>query len=123
MTSRRNKLLAAAILCTLGTLATAAHAETNYKFNLPPQPLADALRAIGSQTTTNILFEPEAVENLTAPAVRGVLSPEQAIKLVLAGTKLVVKQTAANSIVIAPARARARSISFRTIGMSALARF
>lgn len=111
MASRCNKLLAAAILCTLSALASVVHAETNYKFNLPPQPLADALRAIGSQTTTNILFEPETVENLTAPAVRGVLSLEEAIKLVLAGTKLVVQQTAANSIVIAPARAQATSIS------------
>jgi iron complex outermembrane recepter protein len=97
MTKLRNKLLAAA-LCTLGALNAAA--QTSYEFNLPQQPLADALRAIGSQTATNILFEPATVENLTAPAVRGLLSPAEAIKRVLAGTKLVVEQTAANSLLI-----------------------
>jgi iron complex outermembrane recepter protein len=114
MTTRHNKRLAAAILCILGTLSAAADAQTNYEFNLPQQPLADALRAIGSKTTTNILFEPETVENLTAPAVRGLLSPEEAIKRVLAGTKLVVQQTAADSLLIAPAGAKVTSISFRT---------
>ncbi|HEY0686149.1 MAG TPA: TonB-dependent receptor [Steroidobacter sp.] len=115
MTTRRNKLLAAAVLCTLGAIGSVANAQSNYEFNLPPQPLADALRAIGSQTTTNILFDPETVENLTAPALRGTLSPEEAIKLVLAGTKLVVQQTAANSIVIAPARDKVTSISLRNL--------
>src|SRR5688572_14602875 len=100
----RNRLLAAATLCILATLTTAAAtAQPSYEFNLPQQSLADALRAIGQQTTMNILFEPQTVENITAPAVQGLLSPEEAIKRVLAGTKLVVEQTAANSLLIAPA--------------------
>ncbi len=110
MTILRNRLLAAATLCVLSTLTTAwAVAQPAYEFNLPQQSLADALRAIGRQTTMNILFEPESVENLTAPAVRGLLSPEEAIKRVLVGTKLVVEQTAVNSLLIAPAGARLTS--------------
>lgn len=100
----RCKLQAVAVLCILGALTAAAHGETYYEFNLPQQSLADALRAIGRLTATNILFEPDTVENLTAPALRGKLSPEEAIKRVLAGTKLVVEQTAADSVLIAPAR-------------------
>jgi iron complex outermembrane recepter protein len=115
MTTRHNKRLAAAILCILGTLTAAADAQTNYEFNLPRQPLADALRAIGSLTTTNILFEPETVENLTAPPVHGLLSPEEAINRVLAGTRLVVEQTAANSLLIAPAGVQAASKAVRPL--------
>ena len=111
MATLRSKLLAAAILCTLGALNAAA--QTSYEFNLPQQPLADALRAIGSQTAINILFEPETVEDLTAPAVRGLLSPVEAIKRVLAGTKLVVEQTAANSVLISRARVQPTSTAVR----------
>jgi len=81
---------------------------------LPQQSLADALRAIGRQTAMNILFEPETVEDHTAPAVRGMLSAEAAIERVLAGTKLVVERTAANSILIAPAQANVAKPSAST---------
>jgi outer membrane receptor protein involved in Fe transport len=89
----------------------AALAQSVYEFNLPQQPLADALRAIGRQTNMNILFEPETVKQLTAPAVHGLLSPEEAIKRVLAGTKLVVEQTETNSLLITRAAANATSKS------------
>ena len=91
----------------INALTAAAHGETYYEFNLPQQSLADALRAIGHLTNMNILFEPGTVENLTAPALRGRLSPQEALKRVLAGTRLVIEQTAADSILIAPARKQA----------------
>lgn len=102
MTVLRNAKIIAAALCALGTLTTVKSiaAEVSYEFNLPEQPVADALRSIGRQTTMSILFEPKAVENLRAPALRGRLSPEEAIKRVLAGTKLVVEPTATNSVVV-----------------------
>ena len=101
-----DRLIAAATLWILGMLTAGAAmaAEPTYEFNLPRQSLAETLRAIGRQTTMNILFEPESVENLTAPAVRGLLSAEEAMKRALAGTKLAVEKTAANSILIAPAQ-------------------
>jgi iron complex outermembrane receptor protein len=90
------------ILLILGGViaAPAAFAETTYTFNLPEQALADSLRAIGEQTEMNILFEPEAVKNARSPALRGQYTVDEAIRLVLAGTKLEAQHTAASNVVI-----------------------
>src|SRR5580700_4010838 len=80
--------------------APAVFAETTYNFNLPEQSLADSLRAIGQQTETNILFEPDAVKNARSPALRGQYTVDEAIRLVLAGTKLEAQHTAASNVVI-----------------------
>ena len=96
-----HRLLVAAALFLVGVLATsAAGAQTSYDFNLPQQPLADTLRDIGRLTAMNILFEPESVENKTAPAVRGRFSAKDAVNHVLAGTKLASQQTAANTMLV-----------------------
>jgi iron complex outermembrane recepter protein len=97
------RLLVAAALSLLGLLATsAARAQTSYDFNLPQQPLADTLRDIGRLTAMNILFEPETVQNKTAPAVRGRLSAKDAVNHVLAGTSLASQQTASNTMLVRP---------------------
>lgn len=105
------RLVLAAILCLLGATALASPPQVAYEFNLPQQSLADSLRAIGRQTTTNIMFEPQTVENLTAPPVQGRLSAEDAIKRVLTGTRLMAEQTAPNSVVVAEAPATSRTTS------------
>src|SRR5688572_29083196 len=96
-----HRLLVAVVLSLLGALATsAARAQTSYDFNLPQQPLADTLRDIGRLTAMNILFEPESVENKTAPAVRGRFSAKDAVNHVLAGTRLASQQTTANTMLV-----------------------
>lgn len=96
-----SRLLASGVVCLSGALATpAAIAQVAYEFNLPQQSLADSLRAIGQQTAMNILFEPESVEDKTAPAVRGRFSAKEAISYVLAGTRLTAQQTAANTMLV-----------------------
>src|SRR5690242_4832159 len=57
-------------------------------FNIPAQPLADALRAVGSQTNTNILFDPPLVAGRSAPALKADLTTGQALSVLLAGTGL-----------------------------------
>ena len=114
MSFERNRLHLAFALCILATSAsTALAAQPAYEFNLPRQSLADALRAIGQQTTMNILFEPSSVESFTAPALRGLLSPEEAVHRVLIGTDLVAEQTAANSLLVAPAPATSEAATSR----------
>jgi iron complex outermembrane receptor protein len=80
--------------------APAVYAQSTYQFNLPEQSLADSLRAIGQQTEMNILFEPEAVKNARSPALRGDFTADEAIRLVLRGTKLEAQHTAASNVVI-----------------------
>src|SRR5581483_2624946 len=97
----------------LSAVALPARAvEVIYTFNLPEQTLAEALRAIGRQTTTNILFVPETVEHLTAPPIRGNLTTDQAIDRALSGTRLQVERTAPNSILVQ----RRATTSFTTTG-------
>lgn len=79
---------------------TAADARVTYQFNLPEQTLSEALKSIGQQTTTNILFEPESVQNKTAPALRATLTTEQALEYVLQGTDLIAKQSAADTVLV-----------------------
>jgi iron complex outermembrane receptor protein len=87
-----------------------AFAETTYSFNLPEQSLGDSLRAIGQQTEMNILFEPNAVKNTRSPALRGQYTVDEAIRLVLAGTKLEAHHTAASNVVIKVKSARSTAL-------------
>ncbi len=100
------------ILLILGGVIAAptAFAETTYSFNLPEQALADSLRAIGQQTEMNILFEPEAVKNARSPALHGQFTVDEAIRLVLAGTKLEAQHTAASNWVIKVKSARSTTL-------------
>src|SRR5262249_16907414 len=78
------------IVCLVASISTSAIAvaDTTYAFNLPEQTLADALRAIGRQTTLNIVFAPETVEHVMAPAIHGDLTAEQAITQAISSAKL-----------------------------------
>lgn len=91
---------ALAILCLVGLATSAAAADLTYSFNLPEQALVDTLRAIGRQTTMNIVFAPETVDDARSPAIRGDLTLEEAITRALGRTQLQAKQATANSILI-----------------------
>jgi iron complex outermembrane receptor protein len=86
-------------------LSCAAHAGGQaVKFNLPSQSLAQSLRALASQTQTNILFDQALVRGLTARALDAELSLDQAMDRLLAGTGLTYRKTDEKTVVIAPAR-------------------
>jgi iron complex outermembrane receptor protein len=96
-----DRMLTTGSICLVGALAAPVHAaQATYQFNLPEQSLAEALRAIGRQTTMTILFEPKAVENITAPALRAQLTASEAIDRLLAGTRLGAQQTSENTVLI-----------------------
>ena len=75
---------------TSGALLTAqiAFAQATFQFDLPAQPLADSLRAVGRITHTNVLFDPPLVDGLRAPALKASLTPDQAFTRLLTGTLL-----------------------------------
>ena len=107
MSACYRRCFATLVLILSGVIAAPwAFAETTYSFNLPEQSLADSLRAIGRQTEMNILFEPDAVKNARSPALRGQYTADEAIRLVLAGTKLEAQHTAASNVVIKVKSAR-----------------
>lgn len=84
----------------------AADTQATYFFNLPEQSLGDTLRAIGQQTATNILFDPETVINRIAPALHETLTASEAIERALQGSNLNAKQSA-NTILIRPSSSEA----------------
>src|SRR5580704_2013805 len=107
MSARFRRCFATLVLIFSGIIAApVAFAETTYSFNLPEQALADSLRAIGQQTDMNILFEPDAVKNARSPALKGQYTVDEAIRLVLVGTKLEAQHTAASNVVIKVKSAR-----------------
>ena len=65
-----------------------AIAQAMASFDLPSQPLADSLRAVGSQTDTNVLFDPPLVSKHQAPALKATLTIDQALSRLLLGTNI-----------------------------------
>lgn len=58
-------------------------------YNLPAQDLGTALRAVGRISGTEIIFQPEAVDGRSAPALNGTMSVAQAVEHLLQGSGLV----------------------------------
>lgn len=58
------------------------------QINLPAQPLNQSIRQLSNQTGLSISFDSELTKHKTAPAVKGFLSPQEALKKVLQGSGL-----------------------------------
>ncbi len=80
-----------------------AFAAQAASFDLPAQPLADAIRAVGSQTNTNVLFDPPLVADRSARPLKGDLSADQALTKILAGTGIKYEFLNDTTIVLASA--------------------
>ena len=90
----------AAFLTVSAFVSAAVHAEPAIRFNLPPQALSESLRAVGSRTGTNVIFEPGIVEGLKAPGLSAELTADEAIRMLLAGTRLGFQRTSPDTIVV-----------------------
>ena len=80
-------LLSLCVIATVVFVSPCAQAQA-VSLDLPAQPLALSLRAVGSQTSTNVLFDPPLVEGVNAPGVAGQFTAEEAFRKLLAGTGL-----------------------------------
>ena len=80
--------------------AVQADGQLTVKFNLPSQSLAESLRAVASQTQTNILFDRVLVHGLMAQALDAQLNLDQAMRRLLAGTGLTYRKTDEKTVVI-----------------------
>jgi iron complex outermembrane receptor protein len=68
------------------------------RFDLPEQPLAQALTTVGSLANLNVYFDPPTVQGLWAPALKAELDVDQAMIRLLAGTPLRAVHVSANTI-------------------------
>lgn len=99
-------LLAFSTLLGLGTVGPAAvvpaaaqEAEA-LAFTITPQPLSSALLEFAEQTELEVLFDARIAQGKASPGVQGNHTPEQALRLLLAGTGLRYRFTGANAVTL-----------------------
>ncbi|MBU1345431.1 MAG: TonB-dependent receptor [Alphaproteobacteria bacterium] len=96
----RTLVALAASASTLVMSATLAQAQALYAFDLPAQPLEASLRAVASQTDTNVVFSGDLVRGKAAPALNGNLSAQAAYEALLRGSGLRLGVTGGGSFVV-----------------------
>lgn len=99
----RYALAAMLMLCSLACRA-AAQALV---FDMPAQPLAVALSQFHRLSGQSLLYDDELVKGRSAPAVRGLYLPDEALQRLLAGSGLVARYTSQAAFVLVPEPAAA----------------
>jgi iron complex outermembrane receptor protein len=78
-----------------------AHAqEQNYNIDIPAQSMGDALRALGQATRQNVIFDGSVVRGKRSVAVRGNMSPSEALNRMLGSSGLVVSKGAGGTLMV-----------------------
>jgi outer membrane receptor protein involved in Fe transport len=98
---RRQELLSRAILIaglSIGLFVSLSAAEVKSRFDLPAESLAQALRDFAIQANCNISYDPSAVADLQAPAIKGEFTPADALAKILTGTRLAVVSVNADTL-------------------------
>jgi iron complex outermembrane receptor protein len=95
----RARLVCGAAIVAL--YAGAAQAQST-DFALPAQPLSDSLMAVAQKTGESILFSPQALTGIQAPAVKGQMSARAAVQMLLQGTRLEAASVGSDGMVIRP---------------------
>jgi hypothetical protein len=72
------------------------------QFDMPMQPLASALSAFGVTTRLELFYESTLIESHRSPSIRGVFSPDVALRLLLEGTGLSVASFEPGTMTILP---------------------
>jgi hypothetical protein len=88
-----------AVLLSVGT-ALADDARTN--FNIPAQPMAEALYAFSAITGIEILVDARSAEGRRSTAVAGTMAPREALEVMLAGSGLASEDFGPGTIALKP---------------------
>jgi len=80
--------------------AHAAQADNQKTFNIPAQPLASALTAFGEQSGLQFSVDSSVIANARTAGVSGHLATADALRRLLAGSGIVFRFTAANTVVL-----------------------
>jgi iron complex outermembrane receptor protein len=83
-----NLCIATSVIAVAAASPATGQEAVAREYHLPRQKLAISLLAIGQQTHTEILFQPRDVRHITAPALNGRYSAEEAVQTLLAPTNL-----------------------------------
>lgn len=78
-----------ALVCTLGILAPImAFADQAQPIDIPAQPLADAITELGTETGLRVAANANTILGMQSAAVRGPMTPTEALRKMLVGTGL-----------------------------------
>ena len=80
-------------------MAGAANAQVVYSFDIPQQPLSQALRAYARVAGDQIIFNDDLTRGRTA-ALHGAYTPDEALAKILKGTKLTAERLTANEVMV-----------------------
>jgi len=80
---------------------------TSFRFDLPSQPLGQALNQLALRSDREILFSPALTRGRLSPALNGVFTAEEALARLLAGSGLEVRMEGRSFLVVAAPRAPA----------------
>lgn len=100
--SFRLHLLASA--CLLSSLGVQAASGVPQSYDVPAQPLSASLLRIADEGATPLSLDADLVRGLPAPAVRGQLTPEAALRQALAGTGLDLHRTGSGILTVRKAQ-------------------
>ena len=97
-------------ICLGASVTASARASENstdsnkaIAFDIPAEPLAEALDTYARTTGMAALVDRELIGEHRSASVRGLLTPDQALRILLAGTTLSVRYTSASSFTLEPA--------------------
>lgn len=93
-------ILAATLLLLAAAPAPAQNPSRTYSFDIPAEGLGDALRTFGQITDQQIIFSEDAVRGKRSPRLLGSFTVEQALRLLLAETGLMIRRTSSGVIYI-----------------------
>ena len=116
MTTRKRAFIRGAVLGSVSALSlglavatTAAQAaDQRARFDIPAQPLSQALAEFSRQSKANVLAPSSLTRGRTSAPVSGELTPEDALKQLLGDTPLKVEMQADGSMIIASAVVQGR---------------
>ena len=98
--SRYLCIIAAAIVCVLGSQASVALAGSLKRFDIEQQSLSTALNEFARQSDRQILFSTAVANAKRTHGIRGDLEPEDALRQLLKGTGLTFRVTSDNTILV-----------------------
>src|SRR6185312_7328227 len=81
---------------------TAAAADPTYRFDIPREPLSQALTDFSQASAQQIIYSENVVEGRTTPGLHGSYTVADAIRTLLSGTDLKVDVNPAGVLMIRP---------------------
>src|SRR5437868_347296 len=96
----RAVLFGSVAVLSIDAAAAAQDTQVAAQISLQEQPLSDALRSVAQRTGESILFTPESVEGLRAPAISGQMNAQQAVSMLTRGTDLEVLSDGVNGLIV-----------------------